>query len=146
MSGNEGSTVDFATLVRARLATLGHGQKGLSQAAQVTDKSPRMDLSGYRPDRLTDRRVAGSILSVSRLDGWTQTVRVMPLVGTSSEPAFHGASRCRSLGTGPSRFIGGTTSLTRRISLMGCADWAGTGTLWAHCHLQRTALDDDEIL
>lgn len=91
--------MDFVTLVRSRLATLGCAQKDLAQAAQVADSYISQILTRKRPPPAPDRtdiypkmesflRLAPGALG--RLAGIERTEKLKHRLGQTPEPLFRG--------------------------------------------------------
>jgi len=91
--------LDFVTLVRSRLATLGCAQKDLAQAAQVADSYISQLLSRRRlppaPDRTDIYPKMEAFLrlepgALGRLAGIERTEELKHKLGQTPEPLFHG--------------------------------------------------------
>lgn len=91
--------MDFVTLIRSRLATLGCAQKDLAQAAQVADSYISQLLTRKRPPPAPDRtdiypkmeaflRLAPGALG--RLAGIERTEKLKHRLGQTPEPLFRG--------------------------------------------------------
>jgi transcriptional regulator with XRE-family HTH domain len=91
--------LDFVTLVRSRLATVGCAQKDLAQAAQVADSYISQLLTRKRPPPAPDRTDIYPKMeaflrlepgALARLAGIERTEALEHRLGQTPEPLFHG--------------------------------------------------------
>ena len=91
--------MNFVTLVKSRLATLGRAQKDLAQAAQVADSYISQLLTRKRPPPAPDRTDIYPKMeaflrlepgALARLAGIERTEELKHKLGQTPEPLFHG--------------------------------------------------------